>query len=311
MQAMFNFAKKREEDLLRRLSACNNNPGQERLKANLQKKLCNHISDNMWKEKECIRLQQKLNKMQNQQGYTCIERAFVATTINPDSKPANISTVSSGQSNDTINWEDKAKRLSRILDAMQADKKENDDLITELQYELCQIPIALPVEHQRKPQTQAKLAKELIKLASTYKVPELTFVKKAARHLLTYQGWIARLHPILAMFPEMASVLKQEDIIPFIPADCIGNKALFLLISSRVDDYFQKPIHGFEGKGDKEQQFIKTKCANITADDTHHFHHLFTSIWIKENESTTSYFCHFTFGRMEAKGSGNTYTGKP
>jgi hypothetical protein len=153
---------------------------------------------------------------------------------------------------------------------MQADKEENDDLITELQHELLTLkdkknlhedwedwatnekqpsiksamtssinvvpdPNSNPCGAPKETQTQAKLAKELIKLGSTYKVPEL---KKLLCHL-NYQGWITRLHPILAMFPETASMLNQEDIIPFIPADCIGNNALFLLISSRVDNYFQ------------------------------------------------------------------------
>lgn len=168
------------------------------------------------------------------------------------------------------------------------------------------IPTAVPKETQ----TQARLAGELIKLASTYKVPELTFVKKAAWCCLNYQGWIARLRPILAMFTETAPVLDKEHVIHFTSADCIENKALFLLISSRVDDYFQRAIRGFEGKGDKALQFIKTKCANIMADDTHHFHHLFTSICIKKNESATSYFRHFTFGCTEAEGAGNSYTGE-
>lgn len=125
---------------------------------------------------------------------------------------------------------------------------------------------------------------------------------------MTSVAWISRLHPILAMFPKTTSVLKQEDIIPFTDSNCIGNKALFLLIGSRVDEYFQRAIQGFEGHGDKALKFIKSKCANITADDTHHFHHLFTTICIKESESATSYFRWFTFGRTEAEGAGNLYT---
>jgi hypothetical protein len=83
------------------------------------------------------------------------------------------------------------------------------------------------------------------------------------------------------MFPETASVLKQEEIIPFHESDCIGNKALFLLIGSCIDKYFQHAIQGFEGHGDKTLQFIKAKYANVSADDTHHLHHLFTTIRIK------------------------------
>jgi hypothetical protein len=85
---------------------------------------------------------------------------------------------------------------------------------------------------------QAKLAKELIKLANTYKVPELTFTDKATRRRNQYQTWFTMLHPILAMFIEMAGVIQGEKVIPFEDVDCIGNKALYLLIGSRVDAYF-------------------------------------------------------------------------
>jgi hypothetical protein len=40
----------------------------------------------------------------------------------------------------------------------------------------------------------------------------------------------------------------------------------------------------------------------------HHFHHLFTSIRIKENESATIFFRRFTFARTEAEGVGNMYS---
>jgi hypothetical protein len=103
-------------------------------------------------------------------------------------------------------------------------------------------------------------------------------------------------------------VIQGETIIPYRDADCIGNKALFFLIGSRVDAYFQRAIRKFEGKGDQALLYIKNHCDNTTADDTHHFHHLFTSIRIKENESATNYFCHFSFAWTEAEGVGNTYS---
>jgi hypothetical protein len=53
--------------------------------------------------------------------------------------------------------------------------------------------------------------------------------------------------------------------------------------------------------------FIKNQCASTTADDTHHFHHLFTALWIKENENATNFFRRFTLARTEAEGVGNTY----
>jgi len=158
---------------------------------------------------------------------------------------------------------------------------------------------------------QAKLAKELIKLANTYKVPELTFTDKATRRRSIYQTWFTKLRPILAMFTETASLIEGEKVTPFDDTDCIGNKALYLLIGSRVDAYFQRAIRKFEGKGDQALLYIKNLCASVNADDTHHFHYLFTSIPIKEQESATNYFRRCMFARTEAKGAGTFTLNKP
>jgi hypothetical protein len=110
------------------------------------------------------------------------------------------------------------------------------------------------------------------------------------------------------MFNDTARLIQGEKIIPYQDTDCIGNKALFLLIGSRVDAYFQRAIRKSEGKGDQVLLYIKNHCASTTADDTHHFHHLFTLIHIKEHESATNYFRRFTFAQTEAEGVGNTYS---
>jgi hypothetical protein len=155
---------------------------------------------------------------------------------------------------------------------------------------------------------QAKLAKELIKLANTYKVPELNFFDQAGRRRFGYQTWLNKLRPILAMFPETSEVIQGEKIIPFKDANCAGNKALYLVIGSRVDAYFQRAIRKLEGKGDQALLLIKNQCAITTADDMHHFHYLFNSIQIKENESASNFFRRFTFARTEAEGVANVYS---
>ena len=101
------------------------------------------------------------------------------------------------------------------------------------------------------PGSLAKLSKELIKLADTYKVPELKFEEQATKQRYNYRNWITKLRPILAMFSHTSSVIKEDEIIPFQNPNCIGNKALYLLIGSRVDGYFQRAIKQFKGKGDK------------------------------------------------------------
>ena len=112
---------------------------------------------------------------------------------------------------------------------------------------------------------QAKLAKELIKLAETYKISELVFETKATKRRSNYLTWWSKLRPILAMFPQTAVVFKDNEIIPFPNPNNIGNRALYLLIYSKVDEYFQWSIEQFEGFGDKALASIKIQCTNISA----------------------------------------------
>jgi hypothetical protein len=125
---------------------------------------------------------------------------------------------------------------------------------------------------------QAKLAKELIKLANTYKVPELKFSDQASKRRSAYNAWVTKMRTILSMFPGTMNLFQQDTIIPFSDPDCAENKAVFLLISSKIDTYFLKAIMIHNGKGDKALELIKMQCANIEALDKHHFHHLFTTL---------------------------------
>jgi hypothetical protein len=155
---------------------------------------------------------------------------------------------------------------------------------------------------------QAKLTKELITLAEKYKVPELTFDTKATKRRANYYLWSSKLRPILAMFPQTNKVLYNGNITSYDNPNDVGNKALYLVISAKVDEYFQRAIKKFEGFGDKALSFIKIQCANISSEDTHHFHHLFTTLWIKDNESATNFFKRFTFALTEAEAAGNCYS---
>jgi len=60
-----------------------------------------------------------------------------------------------------------------------------------------------------------------------------------------------KLQPILAMFTQTASVLPNDTVVPFSDPHATGNRALYLLISSRTDSYFQWAIKQFEPFGDK------------------------------------------------------------
>jgi hypothetical protein len=110
------------------------------------------------------------------------------------------------------------------------------------------------------------------------------------------------------MFPQTAVVFQDNEIVPFSNPNDIGNRALYLLICSKVDEYFHWSVKQFEGFGDKALASIKIQCANISAEDTHHYHHMFTSLHIKDNESATNFFCRFTYTCTEAEAAGNSYT---
>jgi hypothetical protein len=91
------------------------------------------------------------------------------------------------------------------------------------------------------------------------------------------------------MFPQTASVFTGDKVVFYSNPDCIGNKALFLLLGSRTDAYFQRAIKQFEGHGDKALAFIQRQCADISAMEKHYFHQVFTSIRIEDKETATNY----------------------
>jgi hypothetical protein len=154
----------------------------------------------------------------------------------------------------------------------------------------------------------AKLTKEIIKLADTYKVPELKLDEQASKRCYNYQTWIMKLHPILAMFPQTASVLPRDSIIPFQDLHSIGNRALYLLLSTRTDSYFQRAIKQHKPFGNKALELIQKQCAHISREDRSYFHETFIGLRIRENESASSFLKQFTYAKTTAEAASNTYT---
>jgi hypothetical protein len=76
-----------------------------------------------------------------------------------------------------------------------------------------------------------------------------------------------KFQPILAMFPQTASVLPNDKVIPFTDPHTAGNRALYLLISSRTDSYFHHVIKQFEPFGDKALELLQEQCAHISQED--------------------------------------------
>jgi hypothetical protein len=154
----------------------------------------------------------------------------------------------------------------------------------------------------------AKLTKELIKLAESYKVPELKFDEQASKRHFNYQAWIMKLQPILAMFLQTASVLPGDKVVPFADPASIGNRDLYLLISSRTDSYFQWAIKQFEPFGDKALKLLQEQCAHISREDKSYFHEQLIGLKIRENESASNFIKCFTYAKMTAEAVSNTYT---
>jgi hypothetical protein len=154
----------------------------------------------------------------------------------------------------------------------------------------------------------AKLTKELIKLADSYKIPELKFDEQASKRRFNYQAWLMKLQPILAMFTQTASVLPKDKVIPFSDPNAIGNRALYLLISSRTDSYFQRAIKQFEPFGDRALELLQEQCAHISREDKSYFHEQLIGLKIRENESATNFIKRFTYAKTTAEAASNEYT---
>ncbi len=100
----------------------------------------------------------------------------------------------------------------------------------------------------------------------------------------------------------------MDKITRFLDPHCVGNQALCMLISAKVDRHFQCIIKRYEGLGDKALELLQQQCANVTPMDKHHFHHSFSNMWITTDESATNFLRRFTIGRSQAEAANNSYT---
>jgi len=110
------------------------------------------------------------------------------------------------------------------------------------------------------------------------------------------------------MFQQTATVLPHDKIVPFKDAQCIGNHALYLLISSRMDSYFQRAIKQFKPFGNKALELLQEQCTHISREDQSYFHERLVGLKIRENESASSFLKRFTYAKTTAEAASNTYT---
>jgi len=67
------------------------------------------------------------------------------------------------------------------------------------------------------------------------------------------------------MFSQTAPVLDANNgIIEFTDPNCIGNQALYMLISSKIDNFYRNLIQRQQNRGDKALSLLKSYCASCT-----------------------------------------------
>jgi hypothetical protein len=66
-------AEKDHQNLSRKLQLLNQHDGYHQTKRNIEKKLSDNITKNIWKEKELVRNKQKISKLRQQQGYSRVD----------------------------------------------------------------------------------------------------------------------------------------------------------------------------------------------------------------------------------------------
>jgi hypothetical protein len=82
------------------------------------------------------------------------------------------------------------------------------------------------------------------------------------------------------MFPQTSAVLPGDTIVPCVDPHNDGNRALYLLICSRTDAYFQCVVKQYETFGNKALELIQKQCTHASKMDKHHFHETYTGLRI-------------------------------
>jgi len=89
----------------------------------------------------------------------------------------------------------------------------------------------------------AKLTKVLLTHSEKHKVTELKYEEQAGKRRLYFHNWLTRMSAIIKMFSQTAPVLDVENnIIEFDDPNCVGNQALYMLLCSKVDNFYRALI---------------------------------------------------------------------
>jgi hypothetical protein len=111
------------------------------------------------------------------------------------------------------------------------------------------------------------------------------------------------------MFSQTAPVLDADnEIVLFHDSNCVGNRALYMLLCSKVDNFYRNLIQREQNMGDKALKLLKSYCASCTIVDKTHFHRELTNLRIITDETATHFLKRFTVARTKAIIADNEYS---
>lgn len=154
----------------------------------------------------------------------------------------------------------------------------------------------------------AKLVKELLTHSEKAKIEPLKWHTQAQQRRTNFHHWIARIKDVCAMFKETSNIMPKEVIIAFADKKCIGNRALYQLILSKVDNHCRDLLRHCNEEGDTALTLLFVKCANVSGVDTDHYHQLFVGLRAFQDESATRFIDRFLIARTSAERAQNEYS---
>jgi hypothetical protein len=111
------------------------------------------------------------------------------------------------------------------------------------------------------------------------------------------------------MFSQTASVLDADnEVVLFPDSNCVGNRSLYMLLCSKVDNFYRNLIQREQNRGDKALKLLKSYCASCTIVDKNHFHRELTNLRIIHEETATHFLKRFTIARTKAIIADNEYS---
>jgi hypothetical protein len=134
-----------------------------------------------------------------------------------------------------------------------------------------------------------KLAKDLIKLADTYNIPELQFSEQAAKRRYNYNSWIIKIRMSNSLHDKAAHHCQ------FCTTTMCWKQSPIFIDKRKSGPIFSECHFGPWGK--RRRCSAPTWILMILTI----FHHAFTSLQIKPDEIGTSFFKRFIFAKSAGK----------